>query len=60
MNYAISVPLNISYNHWGLSFSYTYNIPKALPGEPLTLSESTYLSGSLFYLIGLKRHKNLW
>lgn len=58
MNYAISVPLNISHKNWGLSFTYTYNIPKALPGEPLTLSESTYLSGSLIYLIDLKQKKN--
>lgn len=60
MNYAISIPLSISYKNWGVSFSYTYNIPKALPGEPPTLSESTYLSGSLYYLIDLKRQKNLW
>jgi hypothetical protein len=58
MNHAISVPINISYNQWGISFSYTYNIPKALPGEPATLSESTFLSGSLIYLINLKRKKS--
>ena len=56
MNYAITVPLTLSDNHWAFSFSYTYNIPKALPGESLTLSESTYLSGSLIYFIDLKRH----
>jgi hypothetical protein len=38
----------------GLSFTYTYNIPQALPGEPETLSDSTYLSGSLMYIIDLK------
>jgi hypothetical protein len=57
MNYAISVPISISHQRWSLSFTYTYNIPKTLPGEPATLSESTYLSGSLLYLIDLKRHK---
>jgi hypothetical protein len=56
MNYAISVPVSILYRKFGLSFTYTYNIPKALPGEPLTLSESTYLSGSLTYIMDLKRH----
>jgi len=57
MNYAISVPLSITHKNWGFSFSYTYNIPKALPGEPLTISESSYLSGSLSYFISLKRDK---
>lgn len=55
MNYAISIPLSVMHKKWGLSFTYTYNIPKALPGEPNTLSESTYLSGSLMYIIDLKR-----
>ncbi|WP_276372112.1 hypothetical protein [Chryseolinea sp. H1M3-3] len=57
MNYAISVPLSISHKNWGFSFSYSYNIPKALPGEPLTMSESSYLSGSLTYFISMKRNK---
>jgi hypothetical protein len=57
MNYAVSVPLNISYKNWGFSVTYIYNIPKALPGEPETLSESTYLTGSLLYLIDLRSSK---
>jgi hypothetical protein len=57
MNYAITVPLSVSHKNWGFSFSYTYNIPKALPGEPLTISASSYLSGSLTYFIALKRNK---
>ncbi|HEY0654880.1 MAG TPA: hypothetical protein VGD65_17200 [Chryseosolibacter sp.] len=57
MNYAISVPLNISYKNWGFSVTYIYNIPKALPGEPATLSESTFLTGSLMYLIDLRSRK---
>jgi hypothetical protein len=57
MNYAISVPLNISYKKWSLSFTYIYNIPKALPGEPESLSESTYLTGSLLYFIDLRSSK---
>jgi hypothetical protein len=57
MNYAITVPLSVSHKDWGFSFSYTYNIPKALPGEPLTISKSSYLSGSLTYFLSLKRNK---
>lgn len=56
MNYALSIPVSVMHKKWGLSFTYTYNIPKALPGEPETLSESTYLSGSLLYIIDLSRH----
>jgi len=57
MNYAITVPLSVTHKNWGFSFSYTYNIPKALPGEPLTISKSSYLSGSLTYFLGLRRNK---
>jgi hypothetical protein len=55
MNYAFSAPLSITHRQWMFTFSWTYNIPKALPGETLTLSESTYLSGSLMYIIDLRR-----
>ena len=57
MNYAFSVPLTVTHKNWSFSFTYTYNIPKALPGEPLTISESSYLSGSLTYFINFKRNK---
>jgi hypothetical protein len=57
MNYAISLPLSISYKNWGFSLTYIYNIPKALPGEPENLSESTYVTGSLMYLIDLRSSK---
>jgi hypothetical protein len=57
MNYAISIPLRISLNRWSLSLTYTYNIPKALPGEPIVLTESTFLSGSLGYMLDLRRNK---
>lgn len=58
MNYAFSAPVSITHKQWMMTFTWSYSIPKALPGEPLTLSESTYLSGSLTYIIDLKRHKN--
>ncbi len=57
MNYAFSIPVSVNHKNWGFAFSYTYNIPKALPGEALLLSESSYLSGSITYFIALKRNK---
>lgn len=57
MNYSFGIPLTITAKNWAFAFTYAYNIPKALPGEPLTLSESSYLSGSLTYFINFKRKK---
>ncbi len=57
MNYTFSMPLSITYKNWSFLFTYAYNIPKALPGETLTFSESSYLSGSLTYYIGFKHRK---
>lgn len=57
MNYAITAPLSITHKNWSFMFSYAYNIPVALPGEPLTLSESSYLSGSISYFISTRKHK---
>ncbi len=57
MNYTFSLPLNVTFKNWSFMFTYAYNIPKALPGEPLILSESSYLSGSLTYYIGFKQKK---
>lgn len=57
MNYAFSVPITVNHRNWGFSLSYTYNVPKALPGEPLILSKSSYLSGSITYFIGFSRDK---
>jgi|SRR5688572_28852628 len=57
MNYAFTAPLSITHKNWSFMLSYTYNIPIALPGEPLTLSESSYLSGSISYFIGTRKNK---
>lgn len=57
MNYAVSIPITVNHRNWGFAFSYTYNVPKALPGEPLLLSESSYVTGSITYFIALKRNK---
>lgn len=58
MNYAIMLPLNVRHKQMNFSFSYTYNIPKALSGETLTLSESSFLSASLIWLFDLNRKKS--
>lgn len=57
MNYAFSAPLSVALKNWSFVFTYTYNIPRALPGEPLTLEESSYLSGNVTWFIPLRRHK---
>jgi len=57
MNYAFTAPLSITHKNWSFMFSYTYSIPKALPGEPLTISESSYLSGSISYFISTRKSK---
>jgi hypothetical protein len=57
MNYAFTAPLSITHKNWSFMLSYTYNIPKALPGEPLTISESSYLSGSIAYFISTRKNK---
>ena len=57
MNYAFTAPLSITHKNWNFMVAYTYNIPKALPGEPLTISESSYLSGSISYFISTRKKK---
>lgn len=47
LNYSFVAPIAISMKNWFFIFSYTYNIPKALPGETITLDNSGYLSASI-------------
>jgi hypothetical protein len=47
MNYSLSTALNLTKKNWTFLLGYTYNIPKALPGEDLTLENSGYLSFSI-------------
>ena len=47
MNYSFSFPISITKKDWTFVLAYTYNIPKALPGEDLSLLESGYLSFSI-------------
>jgi hypothetical protein len=58
MNYMISIPIVASVSHWSFSFTYNYNIPKALEGEIIDESESTFLSASILYFIDLRPRKN--
>lgn len=57
MNYTVSIPVSITKDNWNFTFTYNYSIPKALPGETLTFSNTSYLSGSLTYFIDLKKSK---
>jgi len=47
LNYSFSAPVSISINNWTFLVSYTYNIPRALPGEPVSLESSGYISASI-------------
>lgn len=57
MNYTFSAPLSVSAYQWLFTLSYNYNIPVSLPGEPLTLSESSFLSGSVCYFFDVSSKK---
>lgn len=58
MNYSFLLPLTISHKNWNYSISYSYNIPKALRGETMLLSESGFLSVSVAYFIDLRSKKS--
>ena len=47
MNYSFTTPISISLTNWNFLIAYTYNIPKALPGEELGLENSGFLSASI-------------
>jgi hypothetical protein len=47
LNYSFVAPISITIKNWFFILSYTYNIPKALPGESITLVNSGYLSASI-------------
>lgn len=51
LNYSFVAPVSVSINRWTFMVSYTYNIPRALPGETLELVNSGYLSASISKLI---------
>ena len=47
MNYGFTIPLAFSKKNWSFLVSYAYNIPRALPGETLSLESTGYLSFSI-------------
>lgn len=47
LNYSFVAPIAINFSNWFFILSYTYNIPKALPGETIALENSGYLSASV-------------
>jgi len=47
LNYSFVAPLVLTINNWTFIASYTYNIPKALPGETIDLINSGYISASI-------------
>lgn len=54
MNYNLSIPISISFKKWNLNLAYNYSIPKALEGETITLTNTSFMSGSLVYTLDLK------
>ncbi len=54
MNYSFSAPISVTLNNWNFLFSYIYNIPKALPGEELSLTKSGFLSATVTRYIRFK------
>jgi len=53
LNYSFVAPLALTVKQWTFIVSYTYNIPKALPGETIELVNSGYLSASILKRIKL-------
>jgi hypothetical protein len=47
LNYSFVAPISMTIKSWFFMLSYTYNIPKALPGEELELTNSGYISASI-------------
>lgn len=47
LNYSFVAPVSMTVKSWFFMLSYTYNIPKALPGETLNLTNSGYVSATI-------------
>ncbi len=54
MNYSLTLPVSITFKTWILAISYTYNIPKSLAGETLTLTSGGYFAGSVTKYLNFK------
>jgi hypothetical protein len=60
MNYSFTLPVSISIGKTNLLITYVYSIPKALPSETLTFSESSFITASLSWLPVFKSRKSPW
>lgn len=47
LNYSFSAPMSIVIKNWAFLVNYSYNIPRALPGEELSLTNSGFASFSI-------------
>ncbi|HCW08455.1 MAG TPA: hypothetical protein DGG95_13945 [Cytophagales bacterium] len=59
LNYSINLPLSLSLKNWNLITSYTYNFQHALPSEPITVTNSGYLSLSIIRYFNFKSNSAL-
>ncbi len=59
LNYSVSLPLSVSYKNWNFLLSYTYNFQQALPDEPITVTNSGYLSFSIIRYFNFKSNSVL-
>jgi hypothetical protein len=53
MNYGFTLPVSMTKGNFSMHIAYTYNIPRALPGELFELSPNDYISLSLSYKFDL-------
>ncbi len=54
MNYTVALPLSVSLEKFSFLLSYSYNIPKKLPGEIVELDPFGFLSLTISYRIPLR------
>ncbi len=57
MNYNLSLPLMLRMGGWDFLLNYTYNIPKALPGELLGLRAGGFFACAVTRYIDLEKRK---
>ncbi|XOV95119.1 MAG: hypothetical protein ACFHWX_10490 [Bacteroidota bacterium] len=54
MNWNFSIPVIFTIDHFNISIFYSYNIPKALPGEEFDFDPISYYGASVTYRIPFK------
>lgn len=60
MNYSFTLPVSISIGKTNVLITYVYSIPKALPSETLTFSESSFITASFTWIPAFKSRKSAW